>query len=150
MDTARVPCSAASISTQTSTYIRYMYKIYAYMYIYIYIQYTLTHIYIYISTQASTIHTRGTSSTHHCGRPWGLGVHAQPARGESPGCHGFVKFKLHLSRAICTSLRVKSVCVCFFVLCNRHWFNRVPGPAGDRTGGCLSTHHPCSDAGYMR
>jgi hypothetical protein len=20
------------------------------------------------------------------------------------------------------------VCVCFFVLCNRHWFNRAPGP----------------------
>jgi len=22
----------------------------------------------------------------------------------------------------------RSVCVCFFVLCNRHWFNKAPGP----------------------
>ena len=29
--------------------------------------------------------------------------------------------------------------VCFFVLCNRHWFNRVPGPIRD--GGYLSTLH---------
>jgi hypothetical protein len=27
-------------------------------------------------------------------------------------------------------LRLRSNCVCFFVLCNRHRFNRVPGPAG--------------------
>jgi hypothetical protein len=37
-------------------------------------------------------------------------------------------------------------CVCFCVLCNRHWFNRVPGPVTNL--GCLSTLHPCSDAGY--
>ena len=37
-------------------------------------------------------------------------------------------------------------CVCFFVLCNRHWFNRVPGPIRD--GGCLSTLRFCSDASY--
>ena len=46
------------------------------------------------------------------------------------------------------SLSHISVCVfvCFFVLCNRHWFNRVPGP--NRDGGYLSTLRPCSDAGY--
>ena len=37
-------------------------------------------------------------------------------------------------------------CVCFFVLCNRHWFNRVPGP--NRDGGYLSTLRFCSDASY--
>ena len=37
-------------------------------------------------------------------------------------------------------------CVCFFVLCNRHWFNRVPGP--NRDGGYLSTLRFCSDARY--
>jgi hypothetical protein len=36
--------------------------------------------------------------------------------------------------------------VCFFVLCNRHWFNRVPGP--NRDGGYLSTLRFCSDASY--
>ena len=36
--------------------------------------------------------------------------------------------------------------VCFFVLCNRRWFNRVPGPRQTRE--CLSTLHPYSDAGY--
>ena len=38
------------------------------------------------------------------------------------------------------------VLVCFFVLCNRHWFNRVPGP--NRDGGYLSTLRFCSDASY--
>ena len=34
-------------------------------------------------------------------------------------------------------------CVCFFVLCNRHWFNKAPGPdpTEDRAGGYLSTLH---------
>ena len=36
--------------------------------------------------------------------------------------------------------------VCFFVLCNRHWFNRVPGP--NRDGGYLYTLRFCSDASY--
>ncbi len=36
--------------------------------------------------------------------------------------------------------RIRGECVCFFVLCNRHRFNRAPGPdQGDRTGGYLST-----------
>ena len=28
-----------------------------------------------------------------------------------------------MHRGACTD-----ACVCFFVLCNRHWFNRAPGP----------------------
>ena len=35
--------------------------------------------------------------------------------------------------------------VCFFVSCNRQWFNRVP--AGGEPADCLSTLHPYSDAG---
>jgi len=46
----------------------------------------------------------------------------------------------HLPHQLCD-------CVCFFVLCNRHWFNRVPGPRYG-PGGCLSTLHPCLDTGY--
>jgi len=36
--------------------------------------------------------------------------------------------------------------VCFFVLCNRHWFNRVP--ARTELGIACLPVHPCSDAGY--
>jgi hypothetical protein len=28
-------------------------------------------------------------------------------------------------------------CVCFFVLCNRHWFNKVPGPVTNLGIACL-------------
>ena len=38
-------------------------------------------------------------------------------------------------------------CVCFFVLCNLHWFNRVPGLGESQAGDCLSALHPYSDAG---
>jgi hypothetical protein len=44
----------------------------------------------------------------------------------------------------CVSL-FYAVSVCFCVLCNRHWFNRVPG-AHLRIA-CLVTLHPYSDAG---
>jgi hypothetical protein len=37
-----------------------------------------------------------------------------------------IKASLHMSRAS-LSPSPHRVCVCFFALCNRHWFNRVPG-----------------------
>ena len=44
---------------------------------------------------------------------------------------------------------VDSVCVCFFVLCNRHRFNRVPDPPPrDRLGVTYLPSTISSDAGY--
>jgi hypothetical protein len=40
-----------------------------------------------------------------------------------------------------------TVCVSLFLVCNRHWLNRVPGSVIE-PGGCLSTLHSCSDSGY--
>ncbi len=43
-----------------------------------------------------------------------------------------------------------SVCVCFFVLCNRHWFNKAPGPdpRGTEMGVTYLPSTISSDAGY--
>jgi hypothetical protein len=47
------------------------------------------------------------------------------------GCNFFCRFdqsRLGVGRS-----RSSTWCVCFFVLCNRHWFNKAPGPdQGDR------------------
>jgi hypothetical protein len=42
------------------------------------------------------------------------------------------------------------VCVCFFVLCNRHWFNKAPGPdpRGTELGVTYLPSTISSDAGY--
>ena len=41
-------------------------------------------------------------------------------------------------------------CVCFFVLCNRHWFNKAPGPdpRGTEMGVTYLPSTISSDAGY--
>jgi hypothetical protein len=41
-------------------------------------------------------------------------------------------------------------CVCFFVLCNRHWFNKAPGPdpRGTEMGVTYLPFTISSDAGY--
>jgi hypothetical protein len=55
---------------------------------------------------------------------------------------GLVKWLWSSSQNKLKHQHIQRQAVCFFVLCNRHWFNRVLGIA------CLPVH-PCSDAGYV-
>ena len=65
-----------------------------------------------------------------------------------------VKLSLLLETRACVALAqglktCATVCVCFFVLCNRHRFNRIPGaPPRDGLGVTYLPTTISSDAGY--
>ena len=64
--------------------------------------------------------------------------------------HMFILVTLKRIGFFCFPIKHSTHCVCFFVLCNRHWFNKAPGPdpRGTEMGVTYLPSTISSDAGY--